>query len=364
MTNTRLNGVYFTETSGNTTEYTQDQVPLFIVQTSTAIATIDAKLTHYTSFSAFETIATNKGLAKTLAYMEQILLEYNSTEFYVYSVKTDTATTFSDLIKETAHLTDITSVIYVEETKSANANTISDKITAIKNGVVDNATYGTFRIAYVIPYGTVSDAVTNKASGVTSESAVITSLTSILTGTGNGRMCVALPDENAGIVVGKCLATPYNVDPGFTGVNSNVTASSYVFNNTEMISLQNLGVLFLRKETVQGVLLYRIEAGVTTSFKESSNDGLILCRKIVDEVLRNVKWEAEGLVKDNETSDNVNNLQGATNFVINKFVSEGSVIRDGTSLSASAAGDMGFRITGGVKPVRSIQTIDVDTVIN
>ena len=303
----------------------------------------------------------NKGLTVTTDYIEQILLEYGTTEFYVYSIKTNTALGFTNAITVSSHLTDVTSVSYVEEAVT-NGFTIAEKITAIKNGVLDNAENGAFRIGYIIPYGTVHAAV-ESAENTTAEAACIASLTTILSGNGNGRICVALPDENAGIVIGKCLATPYNEDAGFNGVSLSINESSYNFNAEQMLTLQNLGVLFLREEKRQGIYQQRIEAAVTTSFKESANDGLLICRRIVDEVLRRIGFEAEGYVKANETAENVTELQTAVNGIVNDFVAEQSIIRSGTNLKVSDAGNMKFKISGKITPVRSVQQIEVNTIL-
>lgn len=364
MTNTNLTGVYFSETVSTYPEYSQEKVPIFLVQTSTAISSIDDQLTKFTSFGAFSTIATNKGLAKTLEYIEDTLTEYGTGEFYVYSIKTDTSTAFTNCIKDMAHLRDCTSLTYVEETKSANTNTLANKISAIQSGLDYLYGLGLFIEGYIIPYGTISDAVSNKGSGVTSEEAVVTAFTSLLSGDGDGRLCVVLPDENAGIIVGKCLATPVGEEAGYAAPQTAPATSSYNFTYTQMVTLMNLGVMFIRGETRNGITTYRIELAVTTSFKSSAADGLLVSRLVADELLRRIEFDANGFIKDKETESNVDELQSCIDTIVDDFAKEELIYREGTNLTASDLGNMKFGIGGTIKPIRSIIEIDVSTTIN
>lgn len=364
MTYNKLPGMYFSETiSANSGLFEQTRAPLFIVQTSTTIATIDDQITHYTGIDAFKSIVEGKGLTQTVKYIEDTLTEEGQTEFYVYSIKTDTATAFTNAIKGTAHLEDITSVVYVEETKSATTNTIIQKIAAIKAGLDDNAENGVFRIAYIVPLGTVEDAVDNAESGTSAESACITSLTTILSGTGNGRICVPLPDENAGIIIGKCLATRYDEEPGYTGVNTSPAQSTYNFDHTQMITLQNTGVLFLRNESLNGINTYRINLGVTTSFKSSAADGLIVKRTTADEVLREIKQAGIAYVKAKETATSLAGLKNEVSRVITEFADEESIDKKATKLTVSDGGNNTFYITGTIMPTGSVIAIEVQTTL-
>ena len=361
MTSPKRPGIYFQETVQSNIRTEKDNVPLFIVQTSTAIEAIDDKITHYTGFDAFSSIATDKGLAQSLAYIEQTLLEYSNTEFYVYSIKTDTATAFTNAVKATAHLDDVSMIVYIEETASGNSNKITDKISALKTGLVDNAANGVFRIGYVVPYGTVSAAVEGASSGTSAEEACITSLTSILNANGSGRLCCVLPDENAGIILGKCISCAVDEEPGFTAITTTPQTSTYNFDNTQMITIQNLGVLFLARETIQGANQYRINLGVTTGFKDNTADGLIISRTIVDAILRQIKYVGDAFVKGKEVESNVVKLQGLVDSIIDNEVERERIIRDDTSLTVSDAGNSTFTIVGTIKPIRSIIAIEVNT---
>ena len=362
LTYSKLPGVYFTETVTQNTVFTEDEVPLFIVQTSTAITDIDGTITGYTNFAAFETVAKNKGLTQTLKYMQDILTESEHENFYVYSIKTDTATGFTDAIKSTAHLTDVTSIIYVEEAKSASGNAITSKIAAIKAGVHNNAENGVFREAYVIPYGTVEDAV-EEAENTTPEAAAVTALTTITAGDGDGRICVALPDSLAGCVVGHCIGSDYDEEPGFEALGLLDLTGVYNFDATQMLTLQNQGVIFVRPERLQGGNQYRINLGVTTSFKESSADGLIVCRTTVDAMLRRIAFEGQAFVKAKESESNRAAFNTVINGIITEFATEGSINQNGTQLTVADAGNSTFTVTGTIQPIKSVIAIEVNTTI-
>lgn len=362
MTYSKLPGVYFTETVTQNTVFTEDEVPLFLVQTSTAISDIDNTITGYANFAAFETVAKNKGLTQTLKYMQDVLTESEHDNFYVYSIKTDTATGFTDAIKSTAHLTDVTSIIYVEEAKSAQANAITSKIAAIKAGVHDNAENGVFREAYIIPYGTVDDAVDN-ASNTTPEAAAVTAMTTITSGDGDGRICVVLPDSLAGCVVGHCIGSDYDEEPGFTALGLLDLTGVYNFDATQMLTLQNNGVLFVRQERLQGGNQYRINLGVTTSFKESSADGLIVCRTTVDAILRRIAFEGQAFVKAKESESNLAAFNSVISGIVTDFADEESINREGTALTVADAGNSTFTVTGTIQPIKSVIAIEVNTTI-
>lgn len=362
MTYNSLPGLKFTETvaTASVVDVTIP-VPLFIVQTSSTITDLDGQITYYTGMDAFNELISGKGLTYTAEVIADTLIEYGNTAFYVYSIKTDTTQGFTDAVKATAHLLDVNRLIYIEETKSANANTVINKIAAIKAGLIDNASNGVFRTATIIPYGTVDDAVSNASSG-TDEANCISSLTTILTATGNGRIEVALPDENAGIILGKCMSCDYADEPGRTPVDSAVHESSYNFDATQMLTLMNLGVLFLKPERSYGEYRYRICLGVNTGFKNNTADGLIVCRTVVDELLRRISYDAAPFVKAKETQQNEVLLQSIVDGIVDEFVTADNIYRDGTTLTVSGDGTV-FQINGEIKPVRSAIAIEVNTTI-
>lgn len=362
MTYNKLPGVYFKETVGTISNYGEEKVPLFIVQTSTAIAALDGKITRFTNLTTFNQAVTGKGLNKTYKYIEQAILEYGNTEFYIYSIKTDTKTAFIDAIKSTAHLTEVTDVVYIEETASGQTNTLANKISALELGLADNAENGVFREGYIIPYGTISTAVT-EAENTLPAATVVAQLTSLLAGDGNGRVCVIVPDTLAGTVAGHILATRYDQEPGFTQLENVDLSGVYDFDYTQMVTLQNLGVIFVRKEKIRGIEQYRINLGVTTSFKTDAADGLLVSRRTADEMLRQISWACQAFVKAKESASNLAALNCEISNIIEDFVEEESVIKAGTILTATDEGNYTFNVTGTILPIKSVIAIEVDTAI-
>lgn len=362
MTYDKLPGVYFKETVGTISNYGEEKIPLFIIQTSTAIAALDGQVTRFTTLTAFNQAVQGKGLTKTYKYIEQAILEYGNTEFYVYSIKTDTKTAFIDAIKSTAHLTEVTDVIYVEETASAQSNTIANKISALELGLGNNAENGVFREGYVIPYGTINAAIT-EAENVLPATTVVAQLTTILAGDGNGRVCVIVPDTLAGTVAGHILRTRYDQEPGFTQLENVDLSGVFNFDYNQMVTLQNLGVLFVRKEKIRGIEQYRINLGVTTSFKTDSADGLLVSRRTADELLRQISWTCQAFVKAKESASNLAALNCEIGNIIEDFAEEESITKAGTILTASDAGNYTFEVTGTILPIKSVIAIEVDTTI-
>ena len=209
-----------------------------------------------------------------------------------------------------------------------------------------------FRKCFVIPYGSVSN-----ANGIAGKKTSLNSIT-----TGDGRLCIILPDENAGIIAGKCLATVYNEDPGKNPVNSVIHESSLQLNASDMLDLLNSGVLLLRREKVMGGEVYRILLGVTTNCKTDKADKLIMSRNIVDELLTRIGREGQPFVKDKETQNNEVMLQSVVDAIVDEFARNDDIYREGTSLTVGGDGEK-FTLNGIIKPVHSAYGIEVNTTI-
>ena len=363
MTYPRQPGVYFTETvSTRALDTAQERIPLFLLQTSTAIADLDGVYTYYTGIDAFKEAVAEKGLTNTVTHIEKALIEYNCTNFYVYSIKTDTALGFKEAVKNSSHLSEVRYIDYYEETKSAQGNAIAAKIAAIKEGVIDNARNGVFRRAFITPYGTINDAVTT-AENTTPAAAAIAAYTTILSATGSGRICPIFPDGNDGVVVGKCMATPYDEDPGYAPVESEVIATDFNFDASQIVTLQNLGVMFLVPDTSGGVTRYNINLGVTSSFKENAADGLYVSRAIADEVLNDIGNVARAFIKAKEVESNVKQLNTEVGNVIDTYATAESIIKADTILTVTDAGNNVFEINGKIKPIGCVIAIEVNTTI-
>lgn len=372
MTYSKLPGVYFSETvATDSVDQTVDYAPLFIVKSTSSIAQIDDQVTYFEGINAFSTIARNKGLNKTIDAMRVILNQYQASNFYVYNVATDTSASMVSILEDCANKEDIIDIIFIEETKSAQANDVNTKIKAIQTALADNFTNGAFRTAIVIPYGTVHDAVTNKESGVTTSSAVITSLSSVLTGVSDGRIFCVVPDEvTMGVISGHIIATPFYHEVGFESLNI-IGTPEYEFTLSEMLTLQNMGVCFLRKESRAGVDTYRINLGVTTSFADSAADGLIKSRKICDEVLRQIKTECENIIKSDDVETEKAFIQKECDNTLEEFIQQKYLLKettkDGikykTKLTANVEDRNTINISGSLIPAGSLIAVNVSTVI-
>lgn len=368
MTFNTLPGIKFGETV--TSNSTITSRPLFIIQTSQEITAIDNKLTKYDDVSNFETVATGKGLTQTIKFIKDAITEEtaNTGQFYVYSVKDDTADGFKNILIDNSNYADIKDVYYFEETKSGanNSLTLAQKIGALITGLNNNSLNGVFRMVYIIPYGTIQDAVTNKGEGVTTQQAYINSLETITEGVDNGRVGFILPDDLAGVNAGKINATNYNEEVGFTEYNTAITELNPVFSYTQMVTLQNLGVIFTRKEQYQGNTIYRINLGVTSSFSNTNNkaDSLIISRRIADELLRQVKDTLDAYIKDKETENTLAFMQSDINEIINTFENNDEIISDGTVLEVSeSATPYTVNVSGAIQPITCIIAIEVNTIL-
>ena len=364
MTYNDLPGVRFTETvSTEDKGYEQTKYPLFIIQTSTAIAALDNKVTQFSSFKTFKQIVNGKNLDKTVIAMNKILSEAENNQFYVYSVKIDLEDGFRNFLNDITHLDDIQDVIYFEEATASQTNPINTKIKAILSALENNATKGTFRRAIIIPYATVHNAVLNKEENVRTEDAVMSSLTTAISGVASGRIIVVLPDIGyCNQASGKIVATPFNEDPGYTAVNVDADQLEYNFTYEEMITLQNLGIVFVKEEKVQGVKQFRINLGVTTSFREDKADGLIKQRATADELLRRCKYEADYYVKIPEADNLKTFLQNDVNDVIKEMVDD-FYISNKTKLTVNTNEEHFLELSGDIYPYGSIYAVKVNTTI-
>lgn len=372
MTYSKLPGVYFSETvESGQVDSTKEYAPLFITKSSSSIPQLDDQIVYFEGLSSFVSIATQKGLGKTMNAMKVILNTYGSEKFYVYNIATDTSASMVSILEESAMKEDIIDVIFIEDSKSANANSINSKTKAIQTALHDNFENGTFRTAIIVPFGTVHDAVTNKGENATVSGTVISSLASCFDGVTDGRIFGVVPDDTLmASTVAQIIKTPFYAECGYETIEI-TGVPEYEFTMSEMITLQNMGLCFLRKQTRNGVDNYRINLGVTTSFANSDADGLIKSRRICDEALRQIKAECDNVVKseDVETSDAI--IQTAINTILSDFIEQkymlSSITVDGVKYSTKLTATVGDRFTinvnGYLIPTGSLIAINVNTTI-
>ena len=360
-----LSGVYFSETVSTIDSdiaVDEEEEVCFIVQTSTAIPTLDNQLKYYTNIGSFKTATNNKGLTKTVAFMERTLALAGKTTFYVYSVKTDTQAGFQEAVTCSTDIKEIRKIIYYEETASSNNNTIADKMAALTTACHTTYTYGGFRIAYVIPAATIEAAVAG-AENVSPSATVVSTFTSLLTGEGDGRLAIMVPDASAN-VMSTIISTPFDEDPGKYFLNGTVGELTYQFTREQMKTLLNLGVIFIRPRRRGGVINYKLEGGITTAFKSDKADGTLSARQTADELLHQCDLSLEEIINDKEITGNVNDAQTVCDDVIAEFVKNEYVTQAGTQLKAVDAGDMKFTISGKIQTIKPLRTIEVNTTIN
>lgn len=361
MTLDKLPGMYFTDEIVQTlsNEMEEDEVLTFVVQTSTALA-IDEVLTYFENFNSFKTIANNKGLNKTLAMIELILANTEQNGFYVYSVKTDTADGWKQSVNSHIHLKENRRVIYFEENKTELE--FSTKIASLKTGCNECYEYGAFKTSYVIPLATIDDAIEN-AENTAPETVVISTLTSILSAAGSGRLCVIIPDAYAQMVA-TIINAGYTMDAGFPVISGSIASLRFNFTYQQMVQLMNLGVMFVKPEKINGQYIYRINLGVTTSFKEDKSDGLLVDRLIADEVLHRIDDENSGSIKDLEGESSVSYVQAGVDKVVNEFVDAKLITKSGTTLKAFEAGNMKYGISGNIETAKTLAIIEVTASIS
>lgn len=363
MVITKRPGVYFTEATGSViSENDGGFIPLFVVQTGTAIATIDEQITFYESIDAFATVVEGKGLDKTVKYIREALNEASMGQFYVYSIKTDTAEGFTNAIKNCASRTEIRDVVYIEETKSTTATTCAAKVSAIKTALDDNFGKGTSRNALIVPYGTVDDAVKN-AENTDARTTVITTLTSVFNGVSSGRITGLVPDDVfIGAGIGKFIGRAYNEEIGQFPITTSIDALTYNFDDAQLLQLVNIGCLVASSQRRGNDTQYKIEVGVTTAVKEDGADQLLISRSIADQMLRDVKAECDSFIKQKLTSNTVTFLQTEIDNIIENYVNNNDVEQEGTTLTVSRSTiPYTINIVGTIQVVGSLLVINVDT---
>jgi hypothetical protein len=126
----------------------------------------------------------------------------------------------------------------------------------------------------------------------------------------------------------------------------------------------NLGVMFVKPEKINGQYSYRINLGVTTSFKEDKADGLLVDRLIADEVLHRIDDENSGSIKDMEGESSIKYVQAGVDKVVNEFVDAKLITKAGTTLKAFDAGNMKYGIHGNIETAKTLAIIEVTASIS
>lgn len=364
MAITKRAGVYFTEAQGTVaSEYDGNFVPLFIVETATAVATIDNQITAYDSIAAFATVVRNKGLTNTVNFIEQALGEAGIGRFYVYSIKRSGNVTLTSVIEDCASRTEIRDIVYIEEEKSI-APTIAQKVSEISTALDDNFENGTLRNGLVVPYGTIEYLATQSGDGTT-EDKVVAGMATCIGTNDSGRVTSVVPDVKcAGADIGKFIGREYNDEIGANRINTSIDALTYNFNDTQILALVNDGCLVTTSKYVRGDIEYRVEVGVTHAINQDKSDQLLISRSIADQVLRDVKEECDQYIRTKMTANTVKLLQGDVDSIISEYVASEDVIQAGTKLTVSQSNvPYTLNINGTVQVAGSLLIINVDTTL-
>ena len=364
MSYQKLPGVYFAEEIASVSVATT-KVPLFIIESSTALAAIDDQVISFNNLATFKATLSNSAFEDIVAFVEEALNEagLQNNRFYVYKNTAGTAASFTDIVVDTCNIDEIQDIIYLEGTKGTGNNTINAKIGALKTGLATAYQNGVNRVAYVVPKATVDSDVAGASSG-TDEANAITSLTTIVNGIGSGRIAVIVPDY-AGAMVGRVLAADYNEEIGYAPINTAISNPTYKFSYAEMVTIQNLGVMFVRGERIRGSTVYRVNLGVSTAFSGNGADGLLISRRVADELLRQVKDACDDFVKaPNDIEEGLLGLQTDIDNVIARFVDNREVFEDETELVVTEGTSVyDFQVAGQIKPIKSTIAINVNTTI-
>lgn len=362
MTYSKLPGVYFSETV-QTESTAADKIPMFIVVSTTTYASLDEQLVKVAGITALSALLTGSDLEATTDIIAEALTEAGNSEgtFYLYSTKATTATALTQIITDVSSKDDIEDIFYIEE-NAVGSLTFQQVMNAFKTGTATAYANGSMKIVYGVPYKTVTDAV-EAASSTPAANTMVTTVTGIAAAVVDSRIGIIVPDY-AGVQIGRITSANYNEEVGYDAVNTGITALTYSLSYSQELTLQNAGVLFLRKEKVQGSAIYRINLGVSTAFANSTADGQLICRRIADEVLRQIKNAADAYIKDKANENTVTFLQTDVDTVIANFSEAGDVDEESTALTVSEGSNpYTFNVNGTIKPIRSIIAIEVNTTI-
>ena len=366
MTYNKLPGVYFSEeVSDLTPEVEQFPIPMFVIRTEQSIEQLDAKLKLFNKFTDFNYYAREKGLDKSIEIVKEALDEIGANQFYIYSMKVDANAGITRSIAITENRPEIKDIFYIEETPSTETYTLNQKLLDYTTALETAENKGAFKHLYCIPYGSISAALTEAGENAAPSTVIINTIRTATTNVANGRISIIMPDY-AGVQCGKIHNTPFDEDIGLTGFNTEIGALTYKFSFDEMVTLQNMGVIFIRDEIRNATRTYKINLGVTTNFKNDMADGLLVSRRTADELLNEIRDVCTPYIKRKEHYTTVKFIQTDINAIVQKYKDNYLVTKGGTKLTASGDADANFtlNIAGTIQPIKSTLAIEVNTTLN
>jgi hypothetical protein len=364
MTSTRLSGVYISEETSqiHIVNPAIADAPLFILESSN-MANHNDEIHECKTIAQLELRTQDANIPKSVEIMKNLIIESGIQKWYMTNQRTVTKNGFKQTVINSESLDDCQTIIYIEENLSTEP-AIGVKIEGISEGVQDNLENGVVREAYIIPYGTVKNAI-DTAENTTPSASSLASLITTTQGINDGHICFINPFTMPGQSMGGIIATEYDEEIGKYEIQ-NVDLTEFIeYNKTQMLALENAGVNFVRPKTVYGEKSYPLNYGVTSSYQNNSTDGVLIRRRIVNELLREIKREAEAVIYEKDVSRVASDLQNVLGTVISTFAKNECIVQKETKLTVSQQeNEDGFEVTGYVKPVGSVHHVLVNMKIN
>jgi hypothetical protein len=178
-----------------------------------------------------------------------------------------------------------------------------------------------------------------------------------------------------GKTVARICCTPSNTEPGYIEYRSVKPETFKERTKTEMMALQNAGIIFNRDEHINGKVYPKINLCVSTSFAKPIGsrdaDALFHARFNADSLLREIFEACYHQIKANESATNLAYLQTRLNKIVNDRVAAEDFIKydekteTGTKLvvNQSDADPYSLIITGQMQPQKCSVAIEVEAKV-
>ena len=178
-----------------------------------------------------------------------------------------------------------------------------------------------------------------------------------------------------GKTVARICCTPSNTEPGYIEYRSVKPETFKERTKTEMMALQNAGIIFNRDEHINGKVYPKINLCVSTSFAKPIGsrdaDALFHARFNADSLLREIFEACYHQIKANESATNLAYLQTRLNKIVNDRVAAEDFIKydekteTGTKLvvNQSDADPYSLINTGQMQPQKCSVAIEVEAKV-
>ena len=176
-----------------------------------------------------------------------------------------------------------------------------------------------------------------------------------------------------GKIIARICCTPNNREPGYYKFR---TISPETFDKrtkTDMLALQNKGIIFGRDEHINGQIYPKINLCTSIAFASDTRpaDSMFHARFNADDLLREIFEACYPQVKANESATNIAYLQTRINKIVNDRVTAEEMIKYderkeiGTKLTVSVSDDKPYSliVSGQIHPVKCTIAIEVEATI-